>query len=251
MKWDILLLDLETSPFLGYTWGKYEQNVIKFTQNSQIICISWKWLHHPETYAMAQCDTKGYKAGKLNDKELVKALWELLDKALVVIAHNGDRFDVKVANARFTFYNLPPPSPYRTIDTKKVAKRIGMFPSNKLGDLGPYFGQGEKIETGGFGLWEECMAGKASAWKKMKLYNKQDVILLEKVYIHLLPWITNHPNLNVLLDTERNCKNCGGHKVHKRGFNVTQTGKRQNFQCRECGAWSMGPLIKRDKAMLR
>ncbi len=33
-----------------------------------------------------------------------------------------------------------------------------------------------------------------AAWKVMEKYNKQDVLLLEKVYDRLLPWIKSHPN---------------------------------------------------------
>lgn len=236
----LLLIDLETSPHTGYTWGKYEQNVIAFTDYSQIICMAWKWYGEKEVYAECQADLKGYRPGKLEDKKLVKDLWELLDKADVVLAHNGDRFDVKVANARFVYHNLVPPSPYQTLDTKKIAKRIGMFPSNKLDDLGQYFQVGQKMQTGGFDLWAGCIAGYPESWSKMKRYNKQDIVLLEKIYMRLLPWTTNHPNYNVYGDTHFNCPNCGGYNVEHRGFSMNRTGRRQRYQCKDCGAWSAG-----------
>ena len=37
------------------------------------------------------------------------------------------------------------------------------------------------------------------AWKKMVEYNKQDIVLLEKVYYALRPWDTYHPNMGVYL----------------------------------------------------
>ncbi len=242
----ILILDIETSPNLGYTWGKYEQNVIKFVETCQIICIAWKWLGEKETYVMALPDYSGYRPPKINDKKLVKDLWKLLDRADCVMAHNGDRFDVKMANARFIAHELRPPSYYTTIDTKKIAKAAAMFPSNKLGDLGPYLGVGTKMQTGGFDLWEDCMAGDKAAWKKMKAYNKQDVDLLEEVYLRLRPWAKSHPNLNAYNETSANCTRCGSHKMQKRGFQFSRTGSRPRFQCQDCGGWSVGPHKKLD-----
>jgi len=248
----LLLIDLETSPFLGYTWGKYDQTVLAFTEYSQIICMSWKWYGEPEVYAMALPDYRGYKKGKLNDKHLVKHLWKLLDRAEVVMGHNADRFDVKVANARFVFHNLTPPSPYQTIDTKKIAKRVGMFPSNKLDDLGQYFHVGKKMATGGFDLWQDCMKGDDAAWKKMKAYNKQDVMLLEEVYKRLLPWAPTHPNRNVFDEKTMNCPRCGSHKVQRRGWRAAATGRRRAFQCQDCGGWSSGQLVQlEEKVILR
>ena|SRR3990167_1432820 len=242
----ILLLDLETSPFLGFTWGKYEQNVIKFTQDSQVLSFAWKWLHEKQVYCMAQCDYAGYRKGKLDDKKLVKDLWDILDKADAVIAHNGIRFDEKVANARFVFHKMIPPKPFKSIDTRRIAKATGMFPSNKLDDLAQYFGVGKKMSTGGFELWEGCMAGDKEAWKKMKSYNKHDVVILEPVYLRLLPWIKNHPNRNLYDGTIMNCPNCGSDKVHKRGTARLRVGTRQLYRCGNCGATSQGKIMQSD-----
>lgn len=242
----ILLLDEETSPHLGWVWGKYEQNVIKNVQDSQILSFAWKWLGEKQVYCMAQCDYPDYKKGKLNDKRLVKDLWDILDKADAVVAHNGKRFDEKVANARFILHGLTPPSKYQSVDTRQIAKQTGMFPSNKLDDLAQYFGAGKKMATGGFELWEKCMAGDKSAWSHMKEYNKHDVRILEPVYLRLLPWIKNHSNRNVYDETTNNCCHCGSDKVVKRGYHYTKTGKRQAYRCGNCGGWSSGVFIRSD-----
>ena len=39
-----LLWDIETSPNLGYVWGKWQQNVISFDQEWHMLTIAWKWL---------------------------------------------------------------------------------------------------------------------------------------------------------------------------------------------------------------
>jgi hypothetical protein len=139
-------------------------------------------------------------------------------------------------NSRFTFYGLKPPAPYKTIDTKKVAKRHFAFNSNSLNDLGKHLNLGEKVETGGFQLWLDCMSGDKAAWNKMKKYNRQDVVLLEKVYLHLLPWIQSHPTVGMFRDKVC-CPKCGSDKIHARGFAVSKTMKYRKYQCQSCGSW--------------
>jgi len=89
-------------------------------------------------------------------------------------------------------------------------------------------------------LWVKCMAGDPVAWKKMERYNKQDVVLLEKVYDKLLPWIKSHPNHNLYDDVEHCCPNCGSGKLHRRGVARSIGGVYQRFQCTDCGSWSQG-----------
>ena len=235
----ILLFDIETAPNLAYVWGKWEQDVIAYEREWYMMTFSVKWLGEDKVSAYALPDfKKTYSKDKTNDKELLLKLREYLDEADIVIAHNGDDFDVRKTNARFIAHGILPPSPYKTIDTKKIAKRYFNFNSNKLTDLGEYLNVGKKLETGGFGLWKGCMEGDKEAWKLMVKYNKQDVVLLEEIYLKLLPWMTQHPNRAIFEGHEHACPNCSSHKVQARGFAYTRTMKYQRYQCTNCGAWS-------------
>lgn len=243
----ILLFDIETSPNLGYIWGKYEQNVIEYVSEWYVLCFAYKWLGDAKTHVLGLPDFASYKKNPEDDKQLLKALWDLFDQADVVIAHNGQSFDVKKVNARFLAHGMKPPSPYKIVDTKLVAKRYFNFNSNKLDDLGNYLGLGRKLDTGGFDLWKGCMSGDNKSWKTMLKYNIQDVVLLEKVYEKMLPYMTNHPDRNIIDETlHLVCNNCGSDNTHKRGYLTTRTGKWQRHQCRECGAWFKGDKIKHD-----
>lgn len=233
----VLLFDIETMANLAYVWGKYEQNVIAYDQHWYMITFAWKWLGEKKTQVLGLDDFKGYKKGSPDDKQLVQALWKLFDEADVVIAHNGKSFDVKKTNSRFAKYGMPPPSPYKIIDTKLEARKYLKQDSNKLDDLGDYFGIGRKINTGGFELWLGCEAGDNKSWDKMKKYNIQDVVLLEKVYLHLLPWMTSHPNLAAMNGDKEGCPNCGSLNMKKRGTAITQSGEKQRWQCRDCASW--------------
>lgn len=250
-KAKILLFDIENSPNISYTWGKYEQDVIAFKQEWHMLSFAYKWLGDKSVKTSSLPDFKKYKKDKTDDIELIKVLWKLLNEADIIIGHNVDRFDIRKTNARFLANNLPPPSPYKTIDTLKVARNKFFLNSNKLGDLSKVLGLGKKVETGGFSLWLDCMVGKISAWKKMTKYNKQDVELLEKIYLKLRPWMTNVPNINVYQGTTHSCPTCGHGELQKRGYGYTKTQKYQKYQCLGCHGWSSGERIEINKVIIK
>lgn len=115
----------------------------------------------------------------------------LLNEAEIVIGHNSDSFDHKKINARMLFWGMKPPSPYRTIDTLKIARQKFAMLSNKQDDIGKYLGTGRKIKTDK-NLWLDCIKGNKRALKDMAQYNAQDVVLLEKNYLKLRPWMLIH-----------------------------------------------------------
>lgn len=232
----ILLFDIETAPSLGWVWEKYETNVISFEQEWYMLCFAAKWLDG-RMITKALPDFKGYKPGTEDDRDLVKALWKLFDEADILIAHNGDQFDIRKTNARFAYHKLPPPSPYKTIDTLKAARKYFNFTSNKLDDLGKHLGYGRKLVTTGFNLWQGCMHGDPKAWKRMVEYNKRDVVLLEQIYLHLRPWIKNHAN-TATYSEDLVCPKCSSPNLERRGFAISITSKYQRFRCRDCGGWN-------------
>lgn len=243
MKPKILLFDIETMSNRAYVWGKYEQDVIAYIQEGYILSWSAKWLGGKQV-TKGLNDYPGYKAGSPDDAQLILELHSLINEADIVIAHNGDRFDVRKMNTRFVYHGLTPPEPYKTVDTLKVAKKNFAFNSNKLDDLGNFLGVGRKLKHPGFDLWLGCEAGDQSSWNLMKKYNKQDVLLLERIYLKLRPWITNHPNISILENKSDNCPSCGSHKLQSRGLGITRTGQYHRYQCQSCGAWSRGAAKK-------
>jgi hypothetical protein len=226
----ILLIDIETCPNISAMWGNYEQDALWVEVPWQIISFSAKWLRGRQ---ITKCliDYKGK-----TDKELVKDIWKLLDEADMAAAHNGIDFDFKKINTRFIANGMPPVSPFKPIDTLKIARRYFAFNSNKLDDLGEFLGLGRKLHHEGKELWRKCMAGDEKAWRVMRRYNKQDVILLEKVYLELLPWMKEHPNLGMYND-ELVCPKCGSDDIQMRGYAINQTTKYRRFMCKDCGGW--------------
>jgi DNA polymerase elongation subunit (family B) len=239
----ILYYDIETAPNLSYVWGHFEQNVIDHEREWYMLCVSYRWEGDKKARVCSLVDfSEAYAKDPENDYHVVKKLWDLIDEADIVVAHNGDRFDMRKANARFVWHGLGPTSPVKQIDTLKVARRYFMFNSNKLDSLGQHLGLGRKVSTGGFETWAGCMRGDNKSWNLMAKYAKQDVDLLREVYLKLRPWMTNHPNLNVY-DGTSNCPTCGSENLQKRGQRHTQVATYQQYLCNDCGSWSRSRLM--------
>lgn len=228
-----IVFDIETFPAVVEVWGNrmYEENIIRVLKPWELASFAYKELGSSEVF----CETR---ANQKSDKHLMKKLHTVLDKADVIIAHNGDKFDVKKSNTRIIKADLLPYSPLKTIDTLKVAKKNFAFTSNKLTDLGEFLGVGKKIPTGGPQLWHDCREDKPAAWNKMIKYNKQDVVLLEAVYLKLRPWIKNHPNIGLYTGQNKACPNCGSARLKSHGWTYLKTTKKHSFICKGCGAHS-------------
>jgi hypothetical protein len=223
-----LIFDLETAPCLSYHWqGRHEQEIIEIVEEGYILSFAYKWLNEPKTYSYCLLDFKGDRKRKLVEK-----LHEIMEQADIIIAHNGKGFDFKWANKSFIYYKLSPIKPYKEVDTLTMARSKFNFNSNHLTDLGKYLGLGQKVETGGFGLWKKCMQLDKQAFKKMTTYNKADVDLLEKVYLRLSPYGKTPP-----INLGMSCPNCGSDKLQRRGFQINQVFLVQRLQCQACGKW--------------
>lgn len=247
MQPKILFFDIETAPSLGWFYDRYKEgNIIDTKTDWYVLSFSYKWMGSKRPTVCSLPDYPIYKRDRENDKSLMADLWSVLDQADIVIAHNGDRFDIRKANARFIAHGLKPPAPYRTIDTLKIARRFFKFDSNRLDHLGGYLKVGRKMVHTGAALWFACMQGDERAWRLMRRYNARDVELLEAVYDKLRPWASNHPALTYYTGKLMDCPSCQSSNVQHRGWNMNRTGRKKRMTCRDCGAWFSGSQEKRD-----
>lgn len=246
-----LIYDIETAPIIGYTWGTYQQDVIRVIEDWYMLSFAFKWLGGKQTFVYALPDFAEYKKNPKNDYYLVEKLHSLFDMADIVVAHNAKKFDNKKSQARFIYHGFDQPAKYATIDTLTEARKHFSFTSNRLDELGKHLGVGRKAETGGFDLWEGCLNGDMKSWKKMKKYNKQDVILLEDVYLKIRPWITNHPSIALLDNNKAACPTCGmENSLEKRGkVPVGKVSWKQRYVCTNCRANVYGRPTERTETM--
>ena len=236
-KANILIFDIETAPLRAYVWSRWKQNIYLEQTISEwfMICWSAKWLDSEEVFS--ECLTPD-EIKEEKDNRIVKQLWSLIDQADIVIAHNGKRFDVPKINSRFIMAGLPPTSTYIQIDTREVAAKQFGFSSNKLDALAGYFNIEHKDGTN-FELWADCMKGNQEALDYMESYNRKDVVILEKVYLKLRPWIKNHPNIGLYQEKDNMvCPTCGSKDLKEDGsFYYTSANKYKIMRC-SCGAIS-------------
>ena len=249
----VLLFDIETSPMLAYVWGLWDQNISLNMIKEDWSVLAWaaKWLNDPPKKIMYM-DTRKEKNVR-NDKKILLAIRDLLDEADIVITQNGRKFDQKKLNARFLINKIRPPSPYKHIDTLVIAKKNFAFTSNKLEYMSETFNVKYKKMTkgrvfSGFALWDGCLKGNIKAWKEMEIYNKYDVLALEELYNTLQPYDTT-VNFSLYLENEEPVCNCGSKRLQKRGYEMTNSGKYQRYQCQDCGKWHRGKdnLLSKNK----
>jgi hypothetical protein len=232
----ILSLDIETRPALVYTFQAYDVNIgpDQVVDAGGILCWSAKWVGEKGVYFASE-----WTHSKV---EMLDALGELLARADAVISYNGNRFDLPKIQGEFALAGLKPPAPVTSIDVLKAVKKLG-FMINKLAFIGPLLNVGNKIKHEGFLLWRSVLEGDPRAQKRMELYNKQDVLLLEKLYLRIKPFIQDHPHLG---DERGACGSCGSDHLQQRGWRRTKFFKTQRFQCQSCGSWSTGQRVKVD-----
>jgi len=237
----ILTIDIETCPIEGYVWSIWEQNVglDQIKAEWSILSYCAKWLNEKK---LIYDDTSGRGPKRVrDDKKLMKGLWKLLNEADIVVAQNGQRFDVKKINARLIEHGFKPYSPIRIVDTKLVAKKHFAFTSNRLEWMSRHVISEPKSKHKkfpGFELWLECLKDNPAAWAEMKKYNCQDVVSTEKLYLKMLPWISGHPNVGAYTaGLGHKCLNCGSVNLQRRGFALTQQSKFHRVQCMDCGKW--------------
>ena len=233
----ILFFDLESAAALAYTFGRFKVNISQDSiveEGGWIICASYKWLGEDEVKTLVFPMDVQYA----NDERVTAELWELFEKADVVVAHNALAFDVKMLQARCMVNGLPPLPVVKVVDTLQMAKKNFRLPNNKLDSIVQLLGLGAKLDTGGISLWRDVQQGDLNALDKMVEYCRHDTELLEKVYLQLRSFGTasnfNAANYYNGLDTR--CPTCGSTDVETTGRAVfTDVSKFEEVRCNSCG----------------
>lgn len=253
MKLRILFLDIETAPLIVTAWNP-KQRYIRHTQLLEdTFMLAWSAKWDDQKQVMSDRLTTGEALDK-NDDRIVLSLAELIRKADVIVAHNLKKFDLKRVNARVALHKQEPIGPTYPIDTLDMAKRGFGLPYYTLDYLAGYFGLGEKLGMG-MDLWLQCMLGDEQAFKHMVKYNKQDVVLLEKLFFRMLPYVEGVPRLYEADEEEiwqcNYCPTRGKENFQLRGVRRTQSYSYHSYQCKNCGKYGKTrPRIRGHKNQL-
>jgi len=228
-----LFFDIETSPLkvwswrIGYNINLQYDNII---EHQKVICISYLWESEDKikrlTWDKNQCD-----------KQMILDFVKIMSEADEIIAHNGDRYDIKKLRTRAIFHRIPMNAKYRSLDTLKKSKAGFSFPNNKLDSIAKYLGVGAKLEHEGFSMWVKCMAGDKQALKDMGTYCDMDIVVLSDVYFVIQNYIKNNTHVGVHnARLKASCPNCGSEDVGLLRNNFTALGTiKREMECNPCG----------------
>jgi len=177
----VLFYDIETSPNIGWFWrAGYKQNISheQIIKERAIICVSYKWEGEDQVYNLTWDKDQ-------SDYFLVQQFAEVLKEADLIVAHNGDNFDIKWLKTRALYHRIPMLPNYKQFDTLKVAKTKLYLNSNKLDYISKLLGFEGKIKTT-IDLWLDIIfKNDRDALNEMVEYCNEDVHQLEKVYNEL------------------------------------------------------------------
>jgi predicted RNA-binding Zn-ribbon protein involved in translation (DUF1610 family) len=239
----IILWDIETTHNLAAVFKLTQNDYIaseNIVQERIIVCAAWKELGKKQVHAVSTLDNPHGKGNTLlNDQWVCERLHEVLSSADVIVAHNGDEYDIKFTKGRMLVHGLPPLPPILSIDTLKVARKQFLLNANNLNYLGSLLGVGHKKPTKQ-GLWLKVLQGDQKAIQDMVSYNKQDVRLLERVFLKLQPHMSDHTNRQLFGTSGHGrltCPRCGSSDVQSRGVHRAMTQTYTRYQCQKCTGW--------------
>lgn len=253
---NVIEWDIETAPAISHIWRPNMQFIPQnmMIEDTFIMMIGWKqWGTDEPTQSVR---VTGPEAVARDDSRIVKQFAEVLYRADVIVAHNGDRFDWPHLNGRMAIHQIDPIGYITKIDTLKLAKKNFNFTHNNLDYLGKIFGEGHKLKTD-WELWEQASRGSVPHLKLMEEYMIQDVNLLDRVFYRMVPYVDRLARLQESVVIEEDiCLVCGSKNKQRRGTYRTQSGNFPKYQCQgqlpngaRCGRYRRGrSSIRHQKA---
>jgi hypothetical protein len=246
----VLFIDIETSPNSNdfVVQRPPYAGAVYVLRDTYILMASWKWGHERHVKTAALPDYPRYKRNRHDDSALCGTLRDLLDAADIVVAHNGDAFDIKKINSRLITNGFKPPSPFKTIDTLKAARRAFKFDSNKLDNIGRYLNEGRKIPNTG----AACGAGASRMATRSRGVSCGDTASRTRNCLRGFTSGSSRgwPTTLIWGCTGRQrrppgiaCPTCESTNTQRRGITVRLKTRCHRHQCRECGSWFLGKKV--------
>lgn len=235
IKPKILLIDIETAPMIVDVWRLWNQLVTpgQVLASWFMLCYAAKWLGEDEVISRS-LNSKEIKAQ--NDRVLALELRNLLDEADIIITYNGVKFDIPKINTRLLLHNIPTPSLYKHVDLYTTIKKEFAFESNSLDYVNKKLDIPTKISLDK-SIWINSYMGNMEALDELRVYNENDVIILEDLYNKLKPWIKGHPNVTLYEEKiTLQCGVCGSSNLTASKYEYTAVGKYPTFECNDCGS---------------
>lgn len=195
------------------------------------ITAAWNWYHTDRVEFAAEWDKGGPDA-------MHRRIWDLYDKAQIVIGHNIDGFDTKKLKTAWAQMGLTPPSPFKSVDTLKVARREFGAESNTLDALCKRFGIVAKTDRYDHEVARAACAGNRAAQRQLKGYNIGDIPATKGLYDFERPWHASHPHSTEAIgDGRLTCNSCWRDDLlTPNGYKLANQILYRLYRCTSCGA---------------
>ena len=256
-------LDIERLPGQHSTWHRgqtitgpfWDLNEIKAWTGKRIhaddvsewprtICAAWKWYDQPDTVFAAEWEVGGYDG-------FMRAVWEVFDQADLIIGHNADRFDARHLMGGWAEMGLPAPSPYKVVDTLKIARGTFAYESNTLDALNKRLGIDAKTDKYDARIARAAVNGDKEAQETLSAYNRGDIVASEALFDRLRPYAKGIPHLGMWTDDALACPSCG-HTMTATGKTVHANVQRyEHLTCPNCGSHARGTATLKNPTRTR
>lgn len=198
------------------------------------ICVAWKFLNEPVQFA-----------AEWQGDDFLHRVYAAVDAADAVVAHNS-RFDLRHLNTAWRDLGLPPPSPYKVIDTLTIARQMFGDESRTLDALCQRLGLIGKVDRYDVEVARAACAGDTKSQNRLARYNKADVLATEELYLRLVGtgWVPGHPHDKRNTDATC-CNQCWGTNLTSNGTTIAASLVYALFRCEDCGANVQGGRLHR------
>ena len=235
----ILTLDIERLPGLAPIWEQKTRyiGVQQWRRLPRTICMAANWYGKRDVVFLAE-----WQDGR---EQFVKAAWELLDQADIIVSFNGKRFDLPHLKGMFAESEMQPPSPWRNVDLFQVARSTFGFESKSLDHLCQRLGVPGKRGRYDAAVAEAAVSGDERAQASLARYNRADVRATVAAYKALRPWISSHPHVGQSPADVPSCPNCGSVDLDPNGSYRANVMEYSRYRCLDCGANVRAGIVRR------
>lgn len=191
------------------------------------ICAAWRWYGQKRIHFAAEWEN--------GHRDFLERVWAVYDAAEIVQGHNIDSFDTKKLKWEWVKEGIRDPSPFKSVDTLKVARREWGAESNTLDSLCKELGMEGKSGKYDPLVAEAAVNGDARSQGEVKAYNKGDIVCSEFLGDAQRGRNPSHPHPNRRADG-LTCNQCWGNNLQPNGYKLARLIIYPLYRCGDCGA---------------
>lgn len=229
MKPKIMIFDTESSDLYA-TWGS-------------LLCFTWMYSTETKPHIIRISDYPLFKTDPTNDRDLVRDIKIIMDKADMWFGWFSTKHDVPLINSRLIYHGLQILAEVSHIDGWRIAKDRLRLPRNSLAMASSFLEIEEKTPIKP-AIWKRARAGHVPSLQYVYRHGLQDTLVTKQAYEKMLPLMSRHPNVYRIGDFKDGCPKCGVMgEIRKDGYGYAQKRAYPKYHCRACGGYTRGSNI--------